>query len=303
METDSDSQAGIDTDPDYTARRSDAEAQTSQGPYVIVVGNEKGGAGKTTVAMHIIASLLAAGKKVGAMDLDIRQGSLTNYIEHRRTWLGRRDLPMPDQIILEPSSGNSLEDRQRAESNAFVQALGQLRSRNDFVVIDCPGSDSYYSRLGHAAADTLVTPMNESFVDFDLLAKVNPETLEITAPSIYAEKVWSCRKARVAADGSSIDWVVLRNRTSHIHAKNRKRLEEALTELSRRLGFREVSGLSERVIYREMYPAGLTLLDLTDEESSMSLTMSHVAARAELRALMAALQLPGLTIELPEDKD
>ena len=293
----------MENESEYIPEEADIGVHALHGPHVIVIGNEKGGAGKTTVSMHIIASLLAAGKSVGAMDLDIRQRSLTNYIEHRRTWLGRRDLPMPDQIVLDPSTGGSLEERQRAESNAFVQALGQLRSRNDYVVIDCPGADSYYSRLGHAAADTLITPMNESFVDFDLLAKVDPETLEITSPSIYAEKVWSCRKARVAADGSSIDWVVLRNRTSHIHAKNRQRFEEALEELAKRLGFREVPGLSERVIFREMYPAGLTLLDLTDEESNMNLTMSHVAARAELTALMSALHIPGLNMDAPNDTE
>ena len=291
----------MENESDYIPEEADSSAHVSHEPYVIVIGNEKGGAGKTTVSMHIIASLLAAGKSVGAMDLDIRQRSLSNYIDNRRTWLGRRDLPMPEQLVLEPTTGASLEERQKAESNAFVQALGQLRSRNDYVVIDCPGADSYYSRLGHAAADTLITPMNESFVDFDLLAKLDPETLEITSPSIYAEIVWSCRKARAAADGSSIDWVVLRNRTSHIHAKNRKRLEEALQELARRLGFREAPGLSERVIFREMYPAGLTLLDLTDEESNMNLTMSHVAARAELAALMASLHLPGLAIDAPKE--
>jgi len=267
------------------------------GPFVIVVGNEKGGAGKTTVSMHLIAALLNAGKRVGVIDLDIRQRSLSNYIEHRRRWVGRREIAMPEQIELAAPTGPSIIERQKQEASAFVNALGQLRTRNDFVVIDCPGADSYFARLGHAAADMLITPMNESFVDLDLLAKVDPETLTIKAPSIYAEKVWSCRKARAQADGSSIDWVVLRNRTSHIHAKNRQRLEEALDELSKRLGFREVPGFSERVVYREMFPAGLTLLDLTEDETGPGLTMSHVAARAELTALLAALQLPGLSVE------
>ena len=175
-----------------------------------------------------------------------------------------------------------------------MTALGSLRARHDFVIIDCPGNDSYLSRLAHASADTLITPMNESFVDLDLLARVNPETLAVESPSIYAEMVWSCRQARAQADGAPIDWVVLRNRTSHIHAKNRKRIEAALDELSRRLRFREVEGLSERVVFREMFPAGLTLLDLTDEEAGQSLTMSHVAARAEVQALVKALNLPGL---------
>ena len=273
------------------------------GPFVIVVGNEKGGAGKTTVSMHLIAALLNAGKRVGAIDLDIRQRSLSNYIEHRRRWVGRREIAMPEQIELEAPTGPSIIERQKEEANAFVNALGQLRTRNDFVVIDCPGADSYFARLGHAAADMLITPMNESFVDFDLLAKVDPETLTIEAPSIYAEKVWSCRKARAQADGGSIDWVVLRNRTSHIHAKNRQRLEEALDELSKRLGFRQVPGFSERVVYREMFPAGLTLLDLTEDETGPGLTMSHVAARAELTALLAALQLPGLSVEVVKTEE
>jgi chromosome partitioning protein len=251
--------------------------------------------------MHLIAALLNAGKRVGAIDLDIRQRSLSNYIDHRRLWVGQRDISMPEQIVLEPPRGQTIVERQREEADSFVNALGQLRTRNDFVVIDCPGADSYFARLGHAAADMLITPMNESFVDFDLLAKVDPETLNIVSPSIYAEKVWSCRKARAQADGGSIDWVVMRNRTSHIHAKNRQRLESALTELSKRLGFREVPGFSERVVYREMYPAGLTLLDLTDDETGPGLTMSHVAARAELAAMLAALQLPGLHVE-PVDK-
>ena len=276
------------------------EPAQQAGPFVIVVGNEKGGAGKTTVSMHLIAALLNAGKRVGAIDLDIRQSSLGNYIDHRRRWVGRRDIAMPEQIVLDAPTGHSIVDRQKEEADAFVNALGQLRTRNDFVVIDCPGADSYYARLGHAAADMLITPMNESFVDFDLLAKVDPETLTIEAPSIYAEKVWSCRKARAQADGGSIDWVVLRNRTSHIHAKNRQRLEAALDELSKRLGFRQVPEFSERVVYREMFPAGLTLLDLTEDETGPGLTMSHVAARAELTAMIAALGLPGLTTEASE---
>jgi len=140
----------------------------------------------------------------------------------------------------------------------------------------------------------LITPINESFVDFDLLAHVDPDSLAILGPSIYAELVWSCRKARAATEGASIDWVVIRNRTSHIHAKNRKRVEDALDDLSRRLGFRQVSGLSERVVFREMFPAGITLLDLTNEEANASLTMSHVAARQEVRALLSALNLPGV---------
>ena len=282
-----------------------ADAVTDDMPratsHVIVVGNEKGGAGKTTVCMHIKAALQAAGHSVGSIDLDIRQRSLTRYIENRAALIGRRDMHFPEHIALEGSTNANPEMVQKEEADAFVQALGSLRARHDFVIVDCPGNDSYLSRLAHASADTLVTPMNESFVDLDLLARINPETLAVESPSIYAEMVWSCRQARAQAHGTPIDWVVLRNRTSHIHAKNRKRVEETLQELSRRLSFREVEGLSERVVFREMFPAGLTLIDLTDEEAGQSLTMSHVAARAEVMALVKALNLPGLNEAEPTD--
>ncbi len=266
-------------------------------PYVIVMGNEKGGAGKTTVTMHLVAALLDAGKSVGTIDLDVRQKSLSRYIDNRQNWIGRRTIAMPEHIAMEGGTSHRLEVRQQEESQDFVRALGHLRSSHDFVVIDCPGSDSYLSRLAHASADTLITPMNESFVDLDLLAKLDPNTLNIMGPSIYAEMVWSCRQARAQANGAAIDWVVIRNRTSHIHAKNRKRVETALDELSARLNFRQLDGLSERVVFREMFPAGLTLLDLTAEEANASLTMSHVAARAEVTALLSALKLPALELK------
>ena len=268
----------------------------TRSPHIIVVGNEKGGSGKTTTAMHVTAALLNEGFRVGTMDLDVRQRSLSRYIENRKIWVGRRAVAMPEHYPLEEFNYNDLSLRQRAEQEQFVAAMTHLRTGNDFIVVDSPGTNSYLSRLGHAAADTLITPINESFVDFDLLAIVNPDDLSITGPSIYSEMVWSCRKARAQADGGSIDWIVVRNRTSHIHAKNRQRVETALDQLAHRLGFRQATGLSERVIFREMYPAGITLLDLTDEEANTNLTMSHVAARAEVRALVSALNLPGVAL-------
>lgn len=262
--------------------------------HVIVVGNEKGGSGKTTTAMHIATSLLVLGKSVGCLDLDVRQRSFSRYNENRKSWVGRRDIAMPEHIALEPVQASDVSAREQFEEEAFNHAMAHLHQNNQFIIIDCPGSDTHLSRLGHAAADTLITPINESFVDFDLLAHVDPDSLAILGPSIYAELVWTCRKSRARKDGASIDWVVIRNRTSHIHAKNRARIEQALDELCKRLGFRQVSGLSERVVFREMFPAGITLLDLTDEEANASLTMSHVAARAEVRALLSALNLPGV---------
>lgn len=263
-------------------------------PHVIVIGNEKGGSGKTTTAMHITAALLDKGYKVGSMDLDVRQKSFTRYIENRTNWSSNsgRSLAMSQHIVVPISTGTTLVEQQNKDKRHFLEALENLRRVNDFIVIDSPGSDSFLSRLGHASADTLITPINDSFVDFDLLGKVDPDTLEIMGPSIYSELVWDCRKARAAANSGTIDWVVIRNRTSHVFAKNRQRVEKALNDLAERLRFRIAPGLSERVIFREMYPAGLTLLDLTEAEAKISLTMSHLAARAEVDELLASLNLP-----------
>jgi chromosome partitioning protein len=90
----------------------------------------------------------------------------------------------------------------------------------------------------------------------------------------------------------SVDWVVLRNRLQHIEARNMRRVGDALTELSRRVGFRVIPGLHERVIYRELFPKGLTLLDLNEIGQIGQVGIAHVAARQELREMIAAFALP-----------
>ena len=143
----------------------------------------------------------------------------------------------------------------------------------DFLVIDTPGRDDPFARIAATNADTLVTPMNDSFVDFDLIGQVDPETFKVARPSFYAELIWDARKRRAKADGATIDWVVLRNRIQHIEARNMRRVSEALDQLAKRVGFRVIPGLGERVIYRELFPAGLTMLD-AGEFGEMGLAMS-----------------------------
>jgi chromosome partitioning protein len=170
----------------------------------------------------------------------------------------------------------------------------------DFIIIDSPGSDSFLSRLGHSVADTLITPMNDSFVDFDLLATVDPESYEIRAPSLYSEMVWDSRKKRALSNHSSIDWIVMRNRLTSIDAKNKRRIADILEALSARIGFRIAPGFGERVIYRELFPQGLTLLDLQDAKAGVKMTMSHLAARQEVRDLLTTLNLPVTESEVAE---
>ncbi|MGP1275048.1 MAG: division plane positioning ATPase MipZ [Caulobacterales bacterium] len=264
--------------------------------HVIVVGNEKGGAGKSTVAIHLAIALMRMGQMVAAIDLDLRQASFSRHIENRTRWASSRgvDLPIPDQVVMRSSLSRDLDVAESEERAAWERELASLKARSDFIIIDAPGHDTHYSRLAHASADTIITPVNDSFVDFDLLADVDPETFEVGRPSVYSEMVWNCRKSRVARDKKPIDWVVMRNRVSTLDARNTRRVADGLRKLAERIGFRIAPGFSERVIYRELFPVGLTLLDLTESGSAIPFTMSHVAARQELRDLLIVLKLPPL---------
>ncbi|WP_203292655.1 division plane positioning ATPase MipZ [Maricaulis parjimensis] len=264
--------------------------------HVIVVGNEKGGAGKSTVAMHLAVALMRMGKTVGAMDLDVRQRTFGRYLSNRNNWCEKHglSLPRPEEIILAPSVLRDLDLAEAEETERFSDALSDLRTRCDFIIIDAPGADTLYSRLAHSCADTVITPVNDSFIDFDLLAEIDPETFQVGKPSLYSEMLWECRKQKAATQKRSIDWVVMRNRISMLDARNKRRVGEGLKMLSQRIGFRLAPGFAERVIYRELFPLGLTLLDLTENGSTVTFTMSHVAARQELRDLLIVLKLPGL---------
>lgn len=261
-------------------------ASHADGLHVIVFANEKGGTGKSTTAVHVAIALAAKGARVAALDLDHRQRTLGRYLDNRAATMKRmgRDLPMPRHATHDGES----HDR-------FNELLAELSAGADFLVIDTPGRDDPFARIAVTNADTLVTPMNDSFVDFDLIGQVDPDDFKVTRPSFYSELIWESRKKRARADGATIDWVVLRNRLQHIEARNMRRVSEAIQQLSRRVGFRVVPGLSERVIYRELFPQGLTMLD-SREFGEMAL--SHVAARQELREMMAGFALPD-TAALP----
>jgi len=268
-----------------------------RGAHVIVLGNEKGGSGKSTTAMHIIVALMRSGFSVACMDLDARQRTLARYLDNRRAYASAVEdasLDIPDLRVIERCRHGIVEVAEREEYDRFTANLEQLKESNDFIVIDSPGSDSHLSRLGHSYADTLITPMNDSFVDLDLLTRVDPATHEIQGPSLYAEMVWDSRKRRAMRDRGSIDWVVMRNRISSLDAKNKRRVGEVLDSLAPRIGFRCAFGFGERVIYRELFLKGLTLLDLRENGLDVPLTMSHVAARQEVRSLIDTLNLPAL---------
>jgi chromosome partitioning protein len=79
-----------------------------------------------------------------------------------------------------------------------------------------------------------------------------------------------------------------------VEARNRKRVDERLATLARRVGFRAISGLRDRVIYRELFPFGLTVSDLARGVRPIPVSMGHIVARQELRMLMYELGLAGM---------
>ncbi len=267
--------------------------------HIIVFGNEKGGSGKSTTAMHVMTALVRSGYPVGLIDLDLRQQSLKRYLENRQSYADRTDtaLPMPISATLQQSETDSLRMAQAEEEDRFAEALGELEARCDYIVIDCPGAHTRYATMAHSAADTLITPMNDSLIDFDLLARLDPESGRVLGPSVYSEMVWKARQLRAKAGLEPLDWLVLRNRMASLEARNRRKVGSALGDLSRRIGFRLVPGFGERVIFRDLFLNGLTLLDLK-EVGSRRLTLSNISARQEVRDLMAALNLPGAAIRI-----
>ncbi|MES2493750.1 MAG: division plane positioning ATPase MipZ [Pseudomonadota bacterium] len=253
-------------------------------PHRIVFANEKGGTGKSTTAVHVAIALAYQGARVAAIDLDPRQRTFHRYLENRAETAARRKIELPTARF-EVFKGNAV-----AELDALAAQVGEGM---DYLLFDTPGRDDEFARHAATGADTLVTPLNDSFVDFDLIGQVDAETFKVRRLSFYAELIWEARKRRALAtirdSRREMDWVVVRNRTQHVEARNMRRLDNALAELSKRVGFRIAQGLSERVIYRELFPSGLTLLD---KGHLGELGTSHLVARQELRSLIAGLNLP-----------
>src|SRR5947209_53259 len=255
---------------------------------VIVLGNEKGGSGKSTTAMHVAVSLLKAGQRVATIDLDSRQKTFTHYVENRRDCAKRSGiaLEVPDHYCVARGEGVRVDENEAAEFAGFAAAINEVEQSHDFMVIDTPGNDTYLMRLAHSMADTLVTPLNDSFLDFDVLGRVDAASFEVTGVGHYAQMVRYARRQRRIVDGGLTDWIVVRNRLALLGSRNKKLVGECLDRLGLRLGFRPTEGFSERVVFRELFPLGLTALDdLHEAILGSKPNLSHTTARQEVRRL------------------
>lgn len=266
--------------------------------HIIVVGNEKGGAGKSTVTMHVATALARMDHKVGAVDLDLRQQTFARYCTNRQNHLNQTGLNLksPHYFALPEIDKATVPKGENVFDHRLSAVISNMDRCCEFILIDCPGSHTRLSQVAHSLADTLITPLNDSFVDFDLLARIGVDGENIEGPSVYSEMVWHARQLRAQAALTPIDWIVLRNRLGSQQMVNKKKMERAIRKLSERIGFRIAPGFNERVIFRELFPRGLTLLDLKDI-GVKQLNISNIAARQELRDLLKALKLPNVAVD------
>lgn len=269
---------------------------------VVVLGNEKGGTGKSTTAMHLIIGAMREGARVGSIDLDSGQASLSRYIANRREFADENGvaLIMPEHHRLVLSQDDSRSRAGDEDRGRLVREIKRLSQTNDAVFIDTPGGDTDIGRTAIRYADSLVTPINDSLIDLDLIARLEGDPPEPVGPSRFSEKVWEARKERASDGMGPIDWVVLRNRVSTLASRNRQAIEAALDELSGRFGFRVATGFGERVVFRELFLQGLTVLDLRESGTNVPLNMSHIAARREVRRLLEFIGLVDFRDELEQ---
>jgi chromosome partitioning protein len=285
---------------------------TRSPPHVVVIGNQKGGSGKSTFAMHIIVALLKAGKRVASFDLDLNQLTLTRYLNNRREWVRKHEhkLELPDHYpVTEEVPGTNLgrfisrlKKIGRAHKDDFIgssalshsadlrQFISQLKKigrarKYDFIVIDTPGGVQHLSLIVHGMADTLITPINDSLVDLDVLVAMEQSDQE-PQPSVYAKMVWRALEARRKVTGRTTDWIVVRNRLESIESSNQQQITQVLDVIQRTVGFRVARGLLERPVYREFFAAGLTVLDPIEGFESVA-----VPARLEVQSLIREIGL------------
>lgn len=256
-------------------------------PLVIAVGNEKGGTGKSTIAMHLVVALLKLGYRIGSIDLDGRQATLTHYVENRRRYRASHNeaIAMPLHRRIVPSQAGSRDAAVRQDRMRLGQALEEA-SDCQVIVMDTPGNDTRLSRLAHANADMVITPLNDTFLDLDVLAEVDRDERQVLGPSLYCDMVVEQNDRRLLSAREPIHWIVMRNRVTHVDSNSKREIIGLLKQLSGRLGFQLVTGFGERVVFHELFLSGLTLLDLPDEPVRDRNYASHLRACEEFRELL-----------------
>lgn len=258
----------------------------------LVVGNEKGGSGKSTTVINLVFGLMEAGHNVACVDLDFRQHTMNRFLECRAAYSEAKqlNLRMPDVRRFSPSALGSVATALGAELSRFDAFMRGMLNDYDYIVVDTPGNDTVLGTHAHSHADVLVTPVNDSFIDLDVIARISPLNLEVIGPGHYTESVWQQRELRLSREKRHMEWLVLRNRLSALESNNKRAMDQVMDQLVDKFGFAALPGFGERVIFRELFLKGLTLFDVNASDGDSKRTMSHVAARHEVRNLLRAVQ-------------
>lgn len=248
--------------------------------HVIAIANEKGGVGKSTMAFQIAIALANRGQRVVAIDCDPNQRSLERALLNRSASARqlRADFPTPRHCVLRQPTGAQL-----------FQEIQRLDRDADVIVIDTAGADSPILRRAIAVADTLVTPINGSFVDIDMLAQIDPQRGTMRRKGHFAQLVCTIREARERRGMDRLDWVVVKNRVRLAEARQQDMVDATLARLAKRLDFRLLSPLRERVAFRQLALYGLTHADMKRIEDA---PVRDGRAHREVQQMIAELDLP-----------
>lgn len=257
---------------------------TTKKAHIIVISNEKGGTGKSTIAMHLAVKLMQENFLVATIDLDGRQGSLSKYIENRQAFCEQKGicLPIPEHYRFEPESNPYLTDAAR-EKIAFK--IYELSSKVDAIIIDTPGTKNYLFEEAHKYADTIITPISDSLIDLNVLADIDFTNGKVRSTGHYANYIWETKKFLASQGKPYLNWIVSGNKISSLRSRNKNNVFEYLAKLSKQYGFRFFEGLKDRVIYKELFLEGLTVLDMQHDELKMRMSLSHLAAKIEIKNL------------------
>jgi chromosome partitioning protein len=260
---------------------------------IIVVGNQKGGTGKTTVAMHLAIGLLRRGLSVATVDLDAQQQSLTRYLANRALWCEENAIGLlrPRHRLIEASKADSRIAAEAENRLGLTEVLASTDPDSEVVILDCPAGEGPLSRAAHERADILVSPLNDSFVDLDPLLQFRPGSFQAQALGPYFRMLWEIRNDRRRRGERLFTWIVLRNRLSGLDDRNKRNLGYVLTRIAPIMRFHFVDGLSERIIFRQLFHQGLTVFDCSEPLVGIFPTASHVAAQEELGLLLDSLEI------------
>ena len=257
---------------------------TNSKAHVIVVSNEKGGTGKSTISMHLAIKLMQEGFRVAVVDTDGRQGTLTHYIENRLLFLHENDLklPIPELLTIEPAE---TPEQFTAHREQAAHEIGALLPAFDAVIIDTPGNKNYLFEEAHKFADTLITPMSDSLIDLNVISEIDFAHPDDRHAGRYAQYIWEVKKYLAALGKPMLNWIVVGNKISSLNSRNKNQVFGYLEKAAKTYGFRVAPAIRDRVIYKELFLQGLTVLDLSHEALKCRLSVSHIAAKQEIKSL------------------